>query len=137
MLGVSIAVFKNDNVLLIQRGKPPFTGSWSFPGGKVMPGEQLQSAARRELLEETELTVGPLHFIQPVEFVLHQEKGVLAHHIVLMLFAALWRSGEAKAAGDAKELRWVKRDDLSSLSLTEGLEKLSDACWESLQRLGA
>lgn len=47
-------------VLLIQRGRPPFTGNWALPGGFVDENEPLEVAARRELREETGIMDIPL-----------------------------------------------------------------------------
>ncbi len=47
-------------VLLIRRGKDPFAGRWALPGGFLDENEPPLSAARRELKEETGLSVKAL-----------------------------------------------------------------------------
>ena len=46
-----------DGVVWIERGKPPSLGRWALPGGRIEPGEEPLAAARREVQEETLLTV--------------------------------------------------------------------------------
>ena len=51
-------------VLLVERGEPPFLGSWALPGGFVRPDENLDEAANRELLEETGVDASSAHLEQ-------------------------------------------------------------------------
>ena len=45
------------SVVWIERGTQPSLGFWALPGGRIEPGEDPLEAARREVLEETELVV--------------------------------------------------------------------------------
>jgi 8-oxo-dGTP pyrophosphatase MutT (NUDIX family) len=52
----SVALIEKDRVLLIQRNRTPYFGMWSLPGGRLEPGETAETAAVREVREETGLT---------------------------------------------------------------------------------
>jgi 8-oxo-dGTP diphosphatase len=57
-LRCSAIVFRKDTVLLVHRTGDGM-GTWALPGGTPREGESMAACARRELLEETGLSVGP------------------------------------------------------------------------------
>ncbi len=60
-----MTIIENDlRVLLIRRAVPPFRDSWALPGGFVLSNEDLDTAAARELLEETSISQEPGHLEQ-------------------------------------------------------------------------
>ena len=44
-------------ILLVRRRRPPETGAWGLPGGKVDWMEPVEAAVRREVAEETGLDI--------------------------------------------------------------------------------
>ena len=65
---VVMTIIENDlRVLLIRRAVPPFLDSWALPGDFVRPDENLNTAAARELAEETSISQEPCHLGQFVK----------------------------------------------------------------------
>lgn len=59
----SIIADPQSRVLLIVRGRDPGKGQFGLPGGFVDPGETLESACRREMREETNLTATSMQYL--------------------------------------------------------------------------
>jgi 8-oxo-dGTP diphosphatase len=118
LLGVSVAVWRDDAVLLVRRGRQPLVGQWAFPGGLVETGETLQEAAAREVLEETGLSVEIGERIDVVEILGRDADGRTEHHYVLIVFAGRWIGGEPRPSDDAAAAAFVPESKLEDLILT-------------------
>lgn len=59
---MTLVMIYNDNQILLAMKKRGFgSGRWNGYGGKVMEGESIEEAAKRELFEESGLAVKDLH----------------------------------------------------------------------------
>jgi 8-oxo-dGTP diphosphatase len=99
-------VLRGDAVLLLRRAHPPRRGCLDVPGGFMEANESIEGAARRELREETGLTVGrvePLGCYWDRYFL----KGFGWFPTMNFYFLGRWRSGEPRAADDAASAEWV------------------------------
>jgi 8-oxo-dGTP diphosphatase len=103
-------------LLLIKRGHEPGAGLWSLPGGRIERGETDAEALVREMFEETGLTVQPGRLIGQV-----QRPGLAGDIIDIKDYAATVTGGALRAGDDAADVRWVSREDLATLAVTDGL----------------
>ncbi|MBU1110344.1 NUDIX hydrolase [Patescibacteria group bacterium] len=57
LLVVNAVIQKGEEVLLLKRAKEPHKGTWVVPGGHVKHNEDLETAVKREVREETGLDI--------------------------------------------------------------------------------
>jgi 8-oxo-dGTP diphosphatase len=109
-IGVGAVVFRGEDVLLVRRGKPPFLGRWSIPGGELRYGEAIEAAVRREVREETGVEITPGALIGVFE-ALPGALGEPVVHTVMIDFVAEWTAREPVAGDDALEAQFVPFDE--------------------------
>ena len=117
MVGVGVVVWKDETVLLIQRGKPPRAGAWSLPGGRQELGETTREAGMREVLEETGIKIEIKDLIDVVDTINRDDSGHVRMQYTLVDYWAEWKSGEPTASTDAADARWVRPEDLPDYNL--------------------
>lgn len=123
VLGVSVAVWRDGKVLLIQRGQNPWKGAWSLPGGRVERGETLAEAAARELQEETGLVIGTPRLVDTLDAIDRAEDGTVRGHFVIIVFTAS-AEGMPVAASDAADSAWFPLDAVDAVPTTPGLKRV-------------
>ncbi len=123
---VAACVCDDDRILLVQHLKDGHR-HWLLPGGGVEPGETLADACRRELLEETGLSVEVGRLVLVCEAIEPARR-----HVVNMVFAASLRAGgELRAGRDGvlQEVAWHHRTALPSLELHPPIARDILDCW--------
>jgi len=105
---------KRPRVLLIQRKKDPFAGSWALPGGFAEEGETLLSAAERELKEETGVVVSGLEQLYTAGDPGRDPRGWTVSVVFLARVDAA--KVKARAADDAKAVAWFYLNELPVLA---------------------
>jgi 8-oxo-dGTP diphosphatase len=105
---------KNLNILLIKRNLDPFKGNWALPGGFVHMDEDLEEAARRELLEETGLSNIYLEQLSTFGQPGRDPRG----RVVTIAYVALVKMNDLQlhADTDASDAGWFAIGDFPSLA---------------------
>ena len=114
---VDVVVIRTVNgqkeILLIQRKNEPFKNQWALPGGFVDNHEDLITAARRELEEETSVKVFDLQQIKTYGNPYRDPRGYM---VSVAYLATVDATIQATAADDAKEVKWFNINELPSLA---------------------
>ena len=94
-------------VLLVKRRRPPEAGQWNLPGGKVRYLERVEDAVRREVLEETGLSIRLVQMLQITQMLGHD-----GQHWVSPVWLAEVGQGDARNCepDKAEAVAWFPLD---------------------------
>lgn len=120
VLSVVAAVIEQDGQFLVTRRLPGvhLGGLWEFPGGKIDPAEEHDTALRRELREELGVEVA-------VEELLHQTTHAYPERTVALFFYRCALRGVPHPQL-GQDMRWVTRQELPQLGFPPADAELID-----------
>lgn len=125
---------KRSEILLVERGKEPLKGLWSLPGGILEVGEKLVDGIRREVLEETGLSVDPVSMFEIFERIMPDAGGRPEYHYVLIDYICRVTGGELAAASDVSDAAWLCQEQLAGYRITEGTLDVVTRAFASLNK---
>jgi 8-oxo-dGTP pyrophosphatase MutT (NUDIX family) len=112
MVGTGVLLFRENKVLL-QRRKD--NGLWGLPGGSLEPGESLEEAARREVLEETGVVVDQLNLYgvySGKDQFYQYPNGDQIYDVCVVYWTGDFHGKMLAEAGEVLELRYFAPDEL-------------------------
>lgn len=103
------------SILLIQRKYEPYKNGWAIPGGFVLADESLETAVKRELLEETGIKVNYLEQL----YTFGEPNRDPRQRVIAVAYFGMVKTGmyqELKASTDAANAQWFNIKQLPSLA---------------------
>jgi 8-oxo-dGTP diphosphatase len=97
--------------LMVRRGAPPYQGRWALPGGFVEVDEDLETAARRELVEETGVSADEVRIEQLATYGA-PKRDPRGRTLSVAWLAILPASSDPQAGSDASHAAWKPVDTL-------------------------
>ena len=91
-VGVGVILVKDNKVLLLKRKNAHGKGTWGFPGGHLELHEEFADCVKREVEEETGITVSNIRFAGLTNDLFKKEN---KHYITVFMLCS-WESGKAQ-----------------------------------------
>ena len=122
IIAVGGIIFHEHTVLLVKRNREPAMGQWSLPGGAVELGERLEEALKREIHEEVSIEIGIGGLVRLLDRVVHDEMSRVRFHYVIADYWGWKVAGQAHAASDISDARFVTLEEARKLGIHKEVE---------------
>ena len=111
-------VHRKGRVLVVRRAESPHLGLWSFPGGRVEPGESPLEAAVRETKEEVGLDIRAEGIFEVVTYLPEDLGRGHWSQVVLIDYLARPLRGKVVLNRESSEYRWALPSEVMELETT-------------------
>ena len=115
----AVAIIRQNNCVLLEKRRD--SDRWAFIGGGLKIDETLEDCVKREIREETGLSVKKLNFLNifsnPYRIAEYPDGNII--RIVTVLYEALVEGKEIKCSEESKELNFFSKDELKSIHIAE------------------
>ena len=111
---VAALIEKNGDVLATQRGYGEFKGKWEFPGGKIKPNEDQETALTREIKEELNADIDIIDFLNTVECD-YPEFHLIMHTYICTIKNEIEFVKHNEEEFEHDNMVWLEKEDLDHL----------------------
>lgn len=105
---VAAVLYRDGEYFATQRGYGEFEGMWEFPGGKIEPGENPESALEREIQEELGIDISIEGFLCTTDY------DYPSFHLKMHCYLCSIVSGDIELR-EHKSARWLTAQKLDSV----------------------
>ena len=112
MIGAAVLIVDEQNRLLLMKRSD--SGCWGPPGGAVELGEVVETAARREVREETDLELGEMSLfgvISGPELFYRYPNGDEVYNVTIV-YRTRFSGGEVRLNSEHTDWRWFTPEDM-------------------------
>jgi len=112
ILCVDLIAIRNGSFLLVKRKNAPAKNEWWFPGGRILKGETFEKAAKRKLLQETNLIGNEVTLLGVEEtFFPDGPFGDPTHSINAVMLARVEGKETPRVDEQSEDARWFETVD--------------------------
>ena len=106
-VGAAAIIVKGKKVLMVQRATEPYEDTWMFPAGFVEYGEHPFDALKREIKEETNLSIKKARLIE----IFQSQDDLRSPGHFIFFYKATVSKGKLKTDKENKGIAWVDIKD--------------------------